>query len=131
MLQKSEIKKMVRPKSTPGKWEAHQHRHQPQQQQQPVRRPHRYRPGTVALREIRHYQKSTENLVPRAAIQRIIREVQFDILEKPLRWEVRAMEAIQVSFHIFSSSFRTKKITKNIYFFISFLFFFLFFVFVY
>lgn len=25
-----------------------------------VKKPHRYRPGTVALREIRKYQKSTE-----------------------------------------------------------------------
>jgi histone H3 len=25
-----------------------------------VKKPHRYRPGTVALREIRRYQKSTE-----------------------------------------------------------------------
>ena len=28
-----------------------------------VRKPHRYRPGTVALREIRRYQKSTELLI--------------------------------------------------------------------
>ena len=28
-----------------------------------VKRPHRYRPGTVALREIRKYQKSTELLI--------------------------------------------------------------------
>ena len=28
-----------------------------------VKKPHRYRPGTVALREIRRYQKSTELLL--------------------------------------------------------------------
>ena len=28
-----------------------------------VKKPHRYRPGTVALREIRKYQKSTELLI--------------------------------------------------------------------
>ena len=28
-----------------------------------VKKPHRYRPGTVALREIRRYQKSTEFLI--------------------------------------------------------------------
>ncbi|GFX90992.1 histone H3, embryonic, partial [Trichonephila clavipes] len=28
-----------------------------------VQKPHRYRPGTVALREIRRYQKSTELLI--------------------------------------------------------------------
>uniref|UniRef100_A0A3B4UFH1 Histone H3.3 n=1 Tax=Seriola dumerili TaxID=41447 RepID=A0A3B4UFH1_SERDU len=27
-----------------------------------VKKPHRYRPGTVALREIRRYQKSTEEI---------------------------------------------------------------------
>ena len=30
-----------------------------------VKKPHRYRPGTVALREIRRYQKSTELLCVR------------------------------------------------------------------
>ena len=30
-----------------------------------VKKPHRYRPGTVALREIRRYQKSTELLIRR------------------------------------------------------------------
>ncbi|KAL5730213.1 5-hydroxytryptamine receptor 2A [Ranunculus cassubicifolius] len=28
-----------------------------------VKKPHRFRPGTVALREIRKYQKSTELLI--------------------------------------------------------------------
>ncbi|KAK0518004.1 histone H3.1, partial [Tilletia horrida] len=28
-----------------------------------VKKPHRYKPGTVALREIRRYQKSTELLI--------------------------------------------------------------------
>jgi histone H3 len=30
-----------------------------------VRKPHRYRPGTVALREIRKYQKTADLLVPK------------------------------------------------------------------
>ncbi|CAM9800651.1 unnamed protein product [Sphacelaria rigidula] len=33
-----------------------------------VKKPHRYRPGTVALREIRRYQKSTELLIPQVAL---------------------------------------------------------------
>ena len=33
-----------------------------------VKKPHRYRPGTVALREIRRYQKSTELLIRKVAI---------------------------------------------------------------
>jgi len=40
-----------------------------------VKRPHRYRPGTVALREIRRYQKSTELLIRKLAFQRLVREI--------------------------------------------------------
>uniref|UniRef100_A0A1B0FPA8 Uncharacterized protein n=1 Tax=Glossina morsitans morsitans TaxID=37546 RepID=A0A1B0FPA8_GLOMM len=35
-----------------------------------VKKPHRYRPGTVALREIRRYQKSTELLICKLPFQR-------------------------------------------------------------
>ncbi|CAN6542167.1 unnamed protein product [Malus baccata var. baccata] len=34
-----------------------------------VKKPHRYRPGTVALREIRKYQKSTELLIRKLPFQ--------------------------------------------------------------
>lgn len=40
-----------------------------------IKRPHRFRPGTVALREIRKYQKTTENLVPKTAVLRLVREI--------------------------------------------------------
>ena len=40
-----------------------------------VRRPRRYRPGTVALREIRRYQKSTELLIQKIPFQRLVREI--------------------------------------------------------
>jgi histone H3 len=36
-----------------------------------VKKPHRYRPGTVALREIRRYQKSYDILVPKAPYMRV------------------------------------------------------------
>uniref|UniRef100_A0A8C2JW11 Core Histone H2A/H2B/H3 domain-containing protein n=1 Tax=Cyprinus carpio TaxID=7962 RepID=A0A8C2JW11_CYPCA len=39
-----------------------------------VKKPHRYRPGTVALREIRRYQKSTELLIRKLPFQRLVRE---------------------------------------------------------
>jgi histone H3 len=39
------------------------------------RKAHRFRPGTVALREIRRYQKSTENLVPFTRISNLVREL--------------------------------------------------------
>ena len=34
----------------------------------------RYRPGVVALREIRRYQKSTDLLLPKRSFQRLVRE---------------------------------------------------------
>ena len=40
-----------------------------------VKRPHRYRPGTVALREIRKYQKSTDLLIRKLPFQRLVREI--------------------------------------------------------
>ena len=39
---------------------------------------HRYRPGTVTLREIRRYQKSTELLIRRLLFQRLVREIAQD-----------------------------------------------------
>ena len=39
-----------------------------------VKQPHRYRPGTVALREIRKYQKSTELLIRKLPFQRLVCE---------------------------------------------------------
>ena len=40
-----------------------------------MKKPHRYRPGTVALREIRRYQKSTELLIRKLPFQRLVREI--------------------------------------------------------
>jgi histone H3/H4 len=57
----------------------------------------RYRPGTVALREIRKYQKSTELLIPRLAFSRVVREVS-NILspmeDGPYRWTAEALMAL-------------------------------------
>ena len=44
-----------------------------------VRRPRRFRPGTVALREIRKYQKSTELLIKKIPFQRLVREVVYTL----------------------------------------------------
>ena len=43
------------------------------------KKPHRYRPGTVALREIRRFQKSTELLIRRLPFQRLVREIAQDM----------------------------------------------------
>merc|ERR1719219_2957054 len=43
-----------------------------------VKKPHRYRPGTVALREIHRHQKSTELLICKLSFQRLVREIAQD-----------------------------------------------------
>jgi histone H3 len=40
-----------------------------------VKKKHRFRPGTVALREIRHIQQGTELLIPAQTMKRLIREL--------------------------------------------------------
>jgi histone H3 len=59
-----------------------------------IKKPHRYRPGTVALREIRRYQKSTELLIPKLALQRFIKEVSQEF-KTELRFQSTALMAIQ------------------------------------
>ncbi|CAB0037897.1 unnamed protein product [Trichogramma brassicae] len=43
-----------------------------------VKRPHRYRPGTVALLQVRYYQKSTELLIRKFPFQHLVREIAKD-----------------------------------------------------
>ena len=38
-------------------------------------KPRRYRPGTVALRQIRRYQTSTDLLIPKIPFQRFVKEI--------------------------------------------------------
>ena len=59
-----------------------------------VRKPRRFRPGTVALREIRKYQKSTELLIRKITFQRLVREV-CRTLNPELRFQSLALQALQ------------------------------------
>ena len=59
-----------------------------------VRKPHRYRPGTVALREIRKFQKSTELLIRKVPFQRLVREIAQDF-KTDLRFQGSAVLALQ------------------------------------
>jgi histone H3 len=59
-----------------------------------VKKPHRYRPGTVALREIRKYQKSTDLLIRKAPFQRLVREIAQDF-KTDLRFQSTAVLALQ------------------------------------
>ncbi|KAM9073929.1 histone H3.1-like, partial [Megaptera novaeangliae] len=59
-----------------------------------VKKPHRYRPRTVALREIRRYQKSTELLIRKLPFQRLVREIAQDF-KTDLRFQSSAVMALQ------------------------------------
>lgn len=59
-----------------------------------VKKPHRFRPGTVALREIRKIQKSTELLIRRLPFQRLVREIAQDF-KTDLRFQSTALDALQ------------------------------------
>ena len=59
-----------------------------------MKKPHRWRPGTVALREIRKYQKNTDLLMRKAPFQRLVREIACDI-KSDLRMQSTALLALQ------------------------------------
>jgi len=60
----------------------------------PERKPHRYRPGTVALREIRRYQQCTTLLIKKLPFQRLVREI-AETFKKELRFQGSAILALQ------------------------------------
>ncbi|KAJ3273699.1 centromeric DNA-binding histone H3-like protein cse4 [Terramyces sp. JEL0728] len=68
-------------------------------QKPPTKR--RYRPGTLALKEIRQYQKSTVLLLRKLPFARLVKEVASDIARvhsinfEPMRWQLHAIMALQ------------------------------------
>lgn len=60
-----------------------------------LKKPHRWRPGTVALREIRRYQKTTELLIRRLPFSRLVREISNQVSPEPFRWSANAFIALQ------------------------------------
>lgn len=68
-----------------------------------TRKKPRFRPGTVALREIRRYQKSTDLLIQKLPFARVVREVANDFITSVyesggsagLRWQSSAILALQ------------------------------------
>ena len=59
-----------------------------------LKKPHRFRPGTVALREIRKYQKATELLIRKLPFQRLVREISQNY-KSELRFQSQAVLALQ------------------------------------
>tara|TARA_B110000046_G_scaffold166325_1_gene183159 strand:+ start:141 stop:821 length:681 start_codon:yes stop_codon:yes gene_type:complete len=65
--------------------------------QEGIKKKRRFKPGTVALREIRRYQKSTELLLRKLPFQRLAREVCNEItgIGQDKRWQSAAVIALQ------------------------------------
>ena len=59
-----------------------------------IKKKRRYKPGTVALREIRKFQKSTELLIRKLPFQRLVREIAQDY-NNEIRFQSLAILAIQ------------------------------------
>ncbi|KAJ7265861.1 histone-fold-containing protein [Mycena haematopus] len=74
-----------------------------------VKKPHRFRPGTVALREIRRYQKSTELLIRKLPFQRLVREIAQDF-KTDLRFQSSAVMALQEAAEATSSPLRGRSL---------------------
>ncbi|KAJ8587440.1 histone-fold-containing protein [Rhizopogon salebrosus TDB-379] len=74
-----------------------------EEEQGAQRKKRRYRPGTLALREIRKYQRSTDLLLRRLPFSRVVREIALDMMtdtnynmaETGLRWQSSAILALQ------------------------------------
>ena len=58
-----------------------------------------FRPGLLALKEIRKYQKSTELLIPKLPFQRLIREI-MQQFKSDYRFQAAAIGALQVIFNV-------------------------------
>ncbi|XP_071517185.1 uncharacterized protein [Panulirus ornatus] len=58
------------------------------------KRKHRFRPGTVALQEIRHFQKGTGLLIPKLSFSRLIREI-LSGMDSNYRIQTMALMALQ------------------------------------
>ncbi|KAL0473439.1 histone H3 [Neurospora intermedia] len=57
----------------------------------------RYRPGTLALKEIRNYQRTTDLLVAKLPFARLVREIamQFRPMDEEMCWQSQAILALQ------------------------------------
>ena len=59
-----------------------------------IKRPRRFRPGTVDLREIRQFQKSTDLLIRKLPFQKVVREIATQY-KSDLRFQTQAILALQ------------------------------------
>jgi len=63
----------------------------------PYPKKRRYKPGTLALKEIRRYQKSTDLLLLKLPFSRLVREIAIDVSppDQVLHWQSQAIMALQ------------------------------------
>lgn len=59
-----------------------------------VKKPHKFRPGTVALREIRKYQRSTDLLIRKLPFQRVVKHIAQESKQE-VRFQSSAIMALQ------------------------------------
>ena len=61
-----------------------------------IAKPHRFRPGTRALLEIRKFQRRTDLLIKRLSFERFVREIAQDYMAAP-RFRPDAIDALQTA----------------------------------
>ena len=96
---KSPTKKTAKPKAIKSSQSPKKASKSPKKSQKTASQPGekrkiRFKAGTVALREIRKYQKSTDLLLPRAPFQRLVREI-TGVHDPDLRFQAQALIALQ------------------------------------
>jgi histone H3 len=72
-------------------------------QSQSAKKPQKFRVGTVALREIRKYQKSSELLLRKEPFRRMVRFISMG-MNKDIRFQRRSIDAIQENLESFITS---------------------------
>ncbi|XP_021695346.1 histone H3.3-like, partial [Aedes aegypti] len=78
-----------------------------------VKKTYRYRPGTVALCEIRPYQYSTELLIRKLSFQRLVHEIARDF-KTDMRFQSSAVMALQRARPVFEGTIMCAIHTKRI-----------------
>jgi histone H3 len=66
-----------------------------------IRKPHRWRPGTVALREIRKLQKNTDLLIRKAPFQHLVHKIALKFGKSNLQMQSTAVLALQEAMEYF------------------------------
>ncbi len=66
-----------------------------------VRKPHCWRPGTVALREIQKFQKNTDLLIRKAPFQHLVRKIALKFGKSDLQMQSTALLALRVAAEYF------------------------------